>query len=93
MSYDDSEGNPFVQDFIYQNLLRQLEDIEEERWMDSAEWIAFVRGNIDPMSILYIEAMKNRPSTKLREPPADYIDPDVWPGCDEPPYPDEVDKS
>ncbi|MFA5745703.1 MAG: hypothetical protein WCX79_01165 [Candidatus Paceibacterota bacterium] len=25
---------------------------------------------------------------KLREPPSDYIDPDVYPGCDEPPYPD-----
>lgn len=50
MSYDDSEGNPFIQDFIRQNLLHQLEDIEEERWMDTAEWIGFVRGNIDPMT-------------------------------------------
>ena len=50
MSYDDSNGNPFTENFIRQNLLRQLDDIEEERWMDTAEWIAFVRENIDPMT-------------------------------------------
>lgn len=47
MSYDDSEGNPFVQDFIRQNLLRELEDIEEEKWIDNANWIAWSRGNFD----------------------------------------------
>jgi hypothetical protein len=46
MSYDDSEGNPFVQDFIRQNLILQLEEIEEERWIDTANWIAWVRGNV-----------------------------------------------
>ncbi len=50
MSYDDSEGNPFVNDYIIQNLQLELESIEEEKWIDSAEWIAWVRGNVDPIT-------------------------------------------
>lgn len=45
MSYDDSEGNPFVQDFIEQNLILQLEEMEEERWIDTGNWIAWSRMN------------------------------------------------
>jgi len=57
MSYDDSEGNPFVQDFIRQNLLRQLEEIEEERWIDIANWIAWARGNLDNINPHVYEVM------------------------------------
>jgi len=55
MSYDPDEGNPFVNDFIRQNLILELKNIEERRCMDNAEWIMWVRGNIDITSCLYAE--------------------------------------
>jgi hypothetical protein len=47
MSCDPDEGNPFVNDFIRQNLIRQLEDLEEERWIETASWIVWARTNFD----------------------------------------------
>lgn len=46
MSYDDSEGNPFVKDFIIRNFQIELENIEEEKWIDASNWIMWVRGNV-----------------------------------------------
>lgn len=50
MSYDPNDNggmNPFTADFIRQNARIELEILEEESWMHSAEWIQYVRTEID----------------------------------------------
>ena len=55
MSYDDSNGNPFVNDFICLNkneiiksLENKLSDLEEEKWMDQYEWVVISKYDLAP---------------------------------------------
>lgn len=55
MSYDENNGNPFVNDFIRLNkneiiksLEEELSNLEEEKWIDQYEWVVISKYDLAP---------------------------------------------